>query len=282
MAGPVIRADAVEFVYPGERETDPALAGIDLSIDRGEYVAVIGANGSGKTTLLKHFNALLLPTGGRVLVDGYLTADEHNLPFIRAVCGMIFQNPDNQLVATTVEEDVAFGLENMAVDPPQIRARVAESLKMLNLEDLARQPPHMLSGGQKQRVAIAGILAMRPRCLLMDEPTAMLDPAARLEVLDTVHRLNREHGITVIHVTHYPEEAARADRVLVLDRGLIVKDGSPAAILTDLSYLHSLGLAGTTAAELAAGLEEEGFNPPAGLIYDRELIDYLCTFARKN
>jgi energy-coupling factor transport system ATP-binding protein len=282
LSQPIIEVEAVEYVYPGGDAETPALAGIDLTIAQGEYLAVIGPNGSGKTTLLKHFNALLIPTAGRVLVDGYPTAVEENLPLIRTCCGMIFQNPDNQLVATTVAEDVAFGLENMALAPAEIRRRVAESLRTLSLEHLADHPPHLLSGGEKQRVAIAGILAMRPRCLLMDEPTAMLDPVARVEVLDTVRQLHREQGITVIHVTHFPEEAARARRVLVMDRGKVVRDGPPQAVLTDLEMLHSLGLQGPVAAELAFALREDGFNPPPGIIHGRELVEFLCSSGPKH
>ncbi|MEW5783732.1 MAG: energy-coupling factor transporter ATPase [Bacillota bacterium] len=279
---PIIKTEGIKYVYPGEAGEALALAGVDLTVDQGEYLAVIGPNGSGKTTLLKHLNALLIPAAGRVLVNGLDTAIEDNLPVIRAQCGMIFQNPDNQLVATTVEEDVAFGLENMAESPVQIRARVAEALKTVGLEKLAQHPPHLLSGGEKQRVAVAGILAMRPRCLLMDEPTAMLDPESRAGVLDTVRSLNRSQGITVIHVTHFPEEAALADRVLVLDRGKMIKDGSSREILTDLSLLHSLGLQGTVAAELAAGLAKDGFTPPPGLLHGRELVEYLCSSALKS
>jgi energy-coupling factor transport system ATP-binding protein len=282
LSQPVIKVETVEYAYPGGEAEVLALAGIDLTIAQGEYLAVIGPNGSGKTTLLKHFNALLIPTAGRVLVDGHPTDVEENLPLIRTRCGMIFQNPDNQLVATTVEEDVAFGLENMALAPAEIRIRVAEALQILSLTHLAGHPPHLLSGGEKQRVAIAGILAMRPRCLLMDEPTAMLDPIARIEVLDTVRQLNREQGITVIHVTHFPEEAARADRVLVMDRGKVVGDGPPQTVLTGLGLLHSLGLQGPAAAELAYALSEDGFNPPPGIIHVRELVDYLCSSELKR
>lgn len=279
--GVVLEAREVEYSYPESGgDAAPALAGISLTVARGEYVAVIGPNGSGKTTLLKHFNALLKPSSGEVLVGGLSTAGEENLAEIRRMCGMIFQNPDNQLVATTVEEDVAFGLENLALPSAEIRARVDEALRLLELADLARHPPHLLSGGEKQRTAIAGVLAMRPLCLLMDEPTAMLDPAGKREVLETVHRLNREQGVSVLHVTHFPDEAARAGRVVVLHRGGVVADGPPARVLADLSLLHALGLRGTAAAELAALLRADGFDLPAVLVHDRELVEEICSSAR--
>lgn len=245
-------------------------------------MAVIGPNGSGKTTLLKHFNALLTPAAGEVLVGGLSTSTEENLTEIRRRCGMIFQNPDNQLVATTVEEDVAFGLENQALPPEEIRNRVSEVMELLGLSGLAQHPPHLLSGGEKQRVAIAGILAMRPRCLLMDEPTAMLDPAGKEEVLTMVRRLNREQGITVVHVTHFPEEAAQAGRVLVLHRGRLVEDGPPSRVMTGLSFLHRLGLRGTLGTELAALLREDGFVLPPGLLHSWELVESLCSSARSG
>ncbi len=278
----ILEAKGVHFAYPGEAgEAAAALSGIELAVRRGEYVALIGPNGSGKTTLLKHFNALLKPSAGEVLVGGLSTAAESNLPAIRRQCGMIFQNPDNQLVATTVEEDVAFGLENQALPPAEIRGRVSEALRLLGLSELAQHPPHLLSGGEKQRVAIAGILAMRPRCLLMDEPTAMLDPGGQSEVLDCVRRLNREQGITVIHVTHCPAEAARAGRVVILDRGRVAAQGPPAEVLTDLPLLHGLGLSGTAATELAALLREDGFKLPRELLHGWELIEHLCSSGPK-
>lgn len=273
-----LEAKGAFFAYPVEEGAAiTALSGIDLAVRRGEYVALIGPNGSGKTTLLKLFNALLKPSAGEVLVGGLSTAGECNLPAIRRQCGMIFQNPDNQLVATTVEEDVAFGLENQALPPLEIRSRVAEALQLLGLSELAQHPPHLLSGGEKQRVAIAGILAMRPRCLLMDEPTAMLDPGGQREVLDAVHRLNREQGITVIHVTHFPAEAALAGRVVILDRGRVAAQGPPVEVLTDLPLLHELGLSGTVVTELAALLREDGLKLPRELLHGRELIEHLCS-----
>lgn len=277
----IVEAKALAFSYPGgEAGSSPALSGINLSIYRGEYVALLGPNGSGKTTLLKLFNALLAPSDGEVRVEGISTVEEENIPQIRRTCGMIFQNPDNQLVATTVEEDIAFGLENLALPPAEIRQRVDEVARLLGLEALLRQQPHLLSGGEKQRVAIAGVLAMQPGCILMDEPTAMLDPAGRRDVIDTVRRLNSEQGIAVVHVTHFPGEAVCADRVIILSQGCLIRQGTPQEILTDLYLLHDLGLQGTTAAELAALLREDGFLLPPKLLNSRELVNSLCSLER--
>ncbi len=245
-------------------------------------MALVGPNGSGKTTLLKLFNALLIPSSGEVTVKGISTTEETTLSEVRRTCGMVFQNPDNQLVATTVEEDIAFGLENLALPSDVIRKRVSETASILGLEKLLKQPPHLLSGGEKQRVAIAGVLAMEPECILMDEPTAMLDPAGRSEVLKTVHDLNRTRGIAVVHVTHFPEEAAGADRVAVLNEGKLVADDGPEGILTNLPFMHRLGLQGTTAVELAALLRRDGFPLPPGIIRDRELVDSLCSLAQRS
>lgn len=279
----IIEARALVYRYPGEEQAAvPAVSGIDLAVGRGEYLALIGPNGSGKTTLLKLFNALLVPSAGEVLVEGISTFEEEQIPLIRRTCGMIFQNPDNQLVATTVEEDIAFGLENLALPSAEIRKRVAEVAAMLGLEKLLQQPPHMLSGGEKQRVAIGGVLAMQPGCMLMDEPTAMLDPAGQREVLRTVRLLNRERGLAVIHVTHSPEEAALADRVVILNRGGLTGEGPPKELLTDLTLLHELGLEGTAAAELAALLREDGFNLSSKILSSRELIKNLCSSEPKS
>lgn len=279
----VIEAKNVDYFYPGgDSDILPALSAVNLTVKRGEYLALIGPNGSGKTTLLKLFNALLIPRAGEVLVDGMNTADENNLPGVRRTCGMIFQNPENQLVATTVAEDIAFGLENMALPSSQIRRKVHATAQLLGLKDLLDHPPHLLSGGEKQRVAVAGVAAMEPKCILMDEPTAMLDQAGRCGVLDMVRRLNRELKTAVVHVTHFLEEAAGADRVVVIDRGRVVADGLPRAILSDLDKLHGLGLAGTAAAELASLLREDGFNIPPGILYGRELVEILCSLEQKS
>lgn len=273
----IIEARDLVYRYSGEsQDSRPAVCGIDLTVRRGEYLALIGPNGSGKTTLLKLFNALLAPSAGEVLVEGISTLEEDKLPLIRRTCGMIFQNPDNQIVATTVEEDIAFGLENLALPSFEIKQRVARVAALLGLEKLLQKSPHMLSGGEKQRVAIGGVLAMQPVCILMDEPTAMLDPGGRSDVLQTVQMLNREQGLAVVHVTHCPEEAATADRVVVLNQGGLSREGPPEEILTDLGFLHKLGLEGTAAAELAALLREDGFRLPSRLLHRQELIDSLC------
>lgn len=278
-----IEARAVDFLYPGEEDSArAALSGINLVLRRGEYIALIGPNGSGKTTLLKLFNALLAPSSGEVFVEGLSTSKEENLPEIRRRCGMVFQNPDNQLVATTVEEDIAFGMENLALPSAEIRRKVQHTARLLGLSHLLKQPPHLLSGGEKQRVAIAGILAMEPDFILMDEPTAMLDPAGRREVLKTVTELNRSRGLGIIHVTHFPAEAACADRVIILDSGRLIGDGTPREVLTDLVLLHGLGLQGTAAVELAALLREDGFALDPQLLRSRELVESLCLLVRKN
>lgn len=277
-AEPIIEAKALYYNYAGEGETgSPALNGVDLRVNQGEYLALLGANGSGKTTLLKLLNALLIPSQGEVLVKGISTVGATQLELIRQACGMIFQNPDNQIVATTVEEDIAFGLENLALPSGEIRRRVDAVANRLGLAHLLQHPPHLLSGGEKQRTAIAGILAMQPACILMDEPTAMLDPAGRDEVLKTVKDLNQAESLAVVHVTHSPAEAAEADRIILLDQGRIVADGKPEEILTNLVLLHQLGLEGTVAAELADLLRQRGLNLPAAIMRNRELVDSLCS-----
>ncbi len=279
----IVEAKNVDYYYPGEGENaSPALSGVNLTVQQGEYVALIGPNGSGKTTLLKLFNALLTPTNGEVLVRGIPTTNEETLPEVRRTCGMIFQNPDNQLVATTVEEDIAFGLENLAISSAEIKRKVKETACLLGLERLLCQPPHLLSGGEKQRVAIAGILVMEPKCILMDEPTAMLDPAGCREVIETVRELNHRQNITVIHVTHFPEEAANADRVIVLNQGQLITSGPPEDILADIPMLHSLRLQGTAAVELAALLRKDGYPLPLKILHKRELVDSLCSLERKS
>lgn len=279
----LIEAKNVDFCYEGKEGISfPALSGINLALHRGEYLALIGPNGSGKTTLLKIFNALLVPSNGEVLVNGLSSAVEDNILEIRRLCGMIFQNPDNQLVATTVEEDIAFGLENQALPRPEIISRVQEVSSLLGLEKLMQHPPHLLSGGEKQKVAIAGVLAMQPQCILMDEPTAMLDPFGREDVLNIAYELNRTRDIAFVHVTHFPEEAARADRVVVFNDGCLEAQGSPEKILTDLELLHGIGLEGTKVSELAALLRDDGFNLPLHLLHGRELVDSLCSLERKS
>ena len=278
----LIRATDLSYYYQGDQEVFPAVRKISFELAEGEYLAVIGPNGSGKTTLLKLFNALILPSAGEVLIEGISTFNQDKIPAIRQKCGMIFQNPDNQLVATTVEEDIAFGLENQNIPSAEIRQRVTEVARLLGLTSLLLYPPHLLSGGEKQRVAIAGVLAMRPRCLLMDEPTAMLDAAGKKEVLKTAAQLNSEEGIAVVHVTHFPEEAALANRVVVMNEGQIVAQSPPETILTDQRLMHGLGLTGTMASELAALLRDDGFKIPAGVLKTRELVKSLCLYRQKT
>ena len=243
MGNTFIQTENLTFRYTTEEGMAPTvLEGVSLSIQPGEFVAVLGHNGSGKSTLAKHLNAILLPTAGKVYVDGMDTCDENKLLDIRRQVGMVFQNPDNQIVASVVEEDVAFGPENLGVPSAEIRERVDSALAAVGMTDYARHAPHLLSGGQKQRVAIAGVLAMRPRCIVLDEPTAMLDPVGRKEVLDTVRRLNREQGITVVLITHHMDEAAQADRLIVMHDGHIVADDKPELVFQNVDGLRSLGL----------------------------------------
>ncbi|HHY94309.1 MAG TPA: energy-coupling factor transporter ATPase [Firmicutes bacterium] len=275
---PLIRVEALGHRYRSGSDRElVALHGIDLEIGRGEFLAVIGENGSGKSTLAKHFNALLLPSQGRVWVDGMDTRNPAHLWEIRRLCGMVFQNPDNQLVATTVEEDVAFGPENLGVPTAEIRARVEEALSLVRMREYSRHAPHLLSGGQKQRVAIAGVLAMRPRCLVLDEPTAMLDPAGRREVLNTVLRLNREEGISVVYVTHFMEEAGYAHRVAVLYRGEMVALDAPAALFQRVPELRQWGLDVPMAAELAWRLRARGLELGGSVLTPEALADAIAS-----
>ncbi len=253
-----------------------AIEDLSLEIEEGSYVALVGPNGSGKSTLARHFNAILTPTSGEVMVDGLSTADEQNCWEIRRRVGMVFQNPDNQIVATTVEEDVAFGLENLGVAPELIRRRVAETLDMIGLSSYAQQPPHLLSGGQKQKLSIAGIIAMRPRCLVLDEPTAMLDPRGRTEVLGTVKQLNSQEKITVVHITHFMEEALEADQVVVLAEGKIVRIGEPQEIFGGELNLEELGLEVPTVPKLAHILRQGGLKIPDGVLSMEQLVNSLC------
>ncbi|MEW6523248.1 MAG: energy-coupling factor transporter ATPase [Bacillota bacterium] len=255
----------------GETQVE-ALEGVDLDVRAGEFVVIIGPNGSGKSTLAKHLNALLLPTTGEVWVKGMDTRDAAQLWEIRRAAGMVFQNPDNQLVATTVEEDVAFGPENLGIPPAEIVRRVAGSLVAVDMTGYERHAPHLLSGGQKQRVAIAGILAMQPEVIILDEPTAMLDPAGRAEVLRTVKKLNDEKGITVVHITHYMDEAVHADRVIVMNEGRIVLEGSPREVFTQVELLKSCGLDIPPVTELAHQLRVRGVDVPPDVLTVDELV----------
>ena len=254
----------VTFRY--DEGAKPALDGITLDVQKGEYVAILGANGCGKSTLAKHFNAILLPESGRVLVEGMPTSDEKNLLALRQKVGMVFQNPDNQIVATVVEEDVAFAAENLGVEPHEMRRRVVEAMQLAGIYAYKDKAPHKLSGGQKQRVAIAGVLAMQPDCLVLDEATAMLDPIGRQQVLRTVHRLNREKGITVVQITHYMEEAAMAGRVVVMSAGHVVMDGPPREVFARADELHALHLDVPQPAELCQLLSRQGLPVPPGII----------------
>ena len=263
MSEPILKTENLTFRYTTQEGVAPTvLDGVSLSVRSGEFVAVLGHNGSGKSTLAKHFNAILLPTSGKVYVDGMDTCDEELLLDIRRRVGMVFQNPDNQIVASVVEEDVAFGPENLGVPSEEIRARVDSALAAVGMTEYARHAPHLLSGGQKQRVAIAGVLAMRPECIVLDEPTAMLDPAGRREVLDTVKRLNREQGITVVLITHHMDEAAQADRLIVMHDGHIMADDSPEQVFQNVDGLRSLGLEVPEPVALLYELRQAGVDVP--------------------
>ena len=261
---PMIQTDALSFSYPveeGQRRTT-ALDNVTLSIEKGSFVVVLGHNGSGKSTLAKHMNAVLLPSGGAVYVEGMDTKKEELLLEIRRRVGMVFQNPDNQIVANVVEEDVAFAPENLGVPTAEIRRRVDDARAAVGMTEFARHAPHLLSGGQKQRVAIAGVIAMEPECIVLDEATAMLDPSGRREVLDTVHRLNRERGITVVHITHHMSEAEDADRVIVMNDGVVAMDGAPREIFSRVEELQALGLAAPDTVELLRRLNRHGMDLP--------------------
>ncbi len=273
-----ITVSGLTFVYPGDEEGMPGqvvLKGLDLTIPAGEFVAVLGHNGSGKSTLAKHFNAILLPTEGDVVVCGINTKDEDRLFDIRQQVGMVFQNPDNQIVATIVEEDVAFALENLGVPPEEIRRRVDEALKAVDMYEYREHAPHQLSGGQKQRVAIAGILAMRPDFIILDEPTAMLDPQGRREVLRTVKELNRDFGTTVVLITHYMDEAVQAGRVVVIDDGRILRDGTPKEVFTQVELLKSVGLDVPQVTELVYELRKAGVDLPLDILTEDECYEAL-------
>ena len=259
----IIRTENLTFRYTTEEGAAPTvLEGVSLSIRAGEFVAVLGHNGSGKSTLAKHFNAILLPTAGKVYVDGMDTCDEDKLLDIRRRVGMVFQNPDNQIVASVVEEDVAFGPENLGVPSAEIRERVDGALAAVGMTEYAHHAPHLLSGGQKQRVAIAGVLAMRPECIVLDEPTAMLDPVGRGEVLSTIKKLNRENGITVVLITHHMDEAAQADRLIVMHDGHIMADGRPEQVFQNVDGLRSLGLEVPEPVALLYELRQSGVDVP--------------------
>lgn len=276
---PIIRAERLHYSYPGdEQET---LHGIDLEIEEGSFVAVLGHNGSGKSTLAKLMNAILLPSSGKVYVDGIDTAEEERLLDIRRTVGMVFQNPDNQIVANVVEDDVAFAPENLGVPSEEIRCRVDEALKTVGMYEYRLHAPHLLSGGQKQRVAIAGVLAMQPRCVVLDEPTAMLDPVGRREVVATVTRLCREKGMTVVLITHHMSECVGADRLIVMSEGAIVADGSPREVFSQVELLRSEGLSVPATTELIYSLRQEGFDLPLEALTVGECADAVMAAIKK-
>ena len=261
----------------GENQEEKiAINDVNLQIKEGEFIAILGHNGSGKSTMAKHMNALLIPTEGKMLVNKMDTSDMNNLWNIRETAGMVFQNPDNQLVATIVEEDVAFGPENLGVPPEEIRKRVDEALERVGMSEYKKHAPHLLSGGQKQRIAIAGILAMQPKCIIFDEPTAMLDPSGRKEVLDTIIDLNRNYGITVILITHYMDEAAKADRIVVMDKGKLILDGKPRDVFSNVEKMKNIGLDVPQVTELSYELQKVGINIDTRILDVNEMVNALC------
>ena len=280
----IIKVEHLNFAYPGVEDT-PGVAvftDLDLTVEEGTFVAILGTNGCGKSTLAKHFNSILLPCGGKVWVCGIDTSNEHRIMTVRRNVGMVFQNPDNQIVANVVEEDVAFGPENLGIASPEIRHRVDKALKQVGMYEYREHAPHLLSGGQKQRIAIAGVIAMEPKCIVLDEPTAMLDPRGRREVIDTVSRLNKEKGITVVIITHHMDEAARADRVVVLHKGRVAADGSPKAVFSQVELLHDLGLAAPETVELCDALNREGFHLPLDALSVEECAETIYQKVMQN
>jgi energy-coupling factor transport system ATP-binding protein len=273
----IISAQNVIFEYLGH-ENNKTLAINDVSVDikKGEFVAILGHNGSGKSTLAKHFNALLIPSRGTIYVKGLDTKLEENTWNVRQTAGMVFQNPDNQIVATVVEEDVAFGPENLGIEPSEIRKRVDKSLEAVGMTEYAHDAPHYLSGGQKQRISIAGIIAMRPECIILDEPTAMLDPSGRKEVMETIKMLNKEEGITIILITHYMDEAVQADRVYVMEQGSILMQGTPKQVFVEIDKLKEAGLDVPQVTELSSRLREAGINISPDILTVDEMVVELC------
>ncbi len=271
----ILKTESLTFSYPAEDAPKEVLNGVNLEIQEGSFVAVLGHNGSGKSTLAKHLNAILLPSGGKVFVSGLDTCDEQKLLDIRRIVGMVFQNPDNQIVANVVEEDCAFGPENLGVPPLEIRQRVDEALKAVGMYQFREHAPHLLSGGQKQRIAIAGVLAMKPRCVVLDEPTAMLDPIGRREVLETIKKLNRESGVTVVLITHHMDEAAQADRLIVMSGGKVVADGAPQEVFQRVEELKAVGLTVPETVSLLYELRKEGVDLPLDALTVEECAQAL-------
>ena len=274
----MLQTEHLSFTYPAEegQTSTVALEDVSLSIERGSFVVVLGHNGSGKSTLAKHMNAVLLPSGGTVYVEGMDTRDEALLLEIRRRVGMVFQNPDNQIVANVVEEDVAFAPENLGVPSEEIRRRVDDALAAVGMSEFTRHAPHLLSGGQKQRVAIAGVIAMAPECIVLDEATAMLDPAGRREVLSAIRALNQERGITVVLITHHMDEAMNADRLIVMNDGELVMDGAPAEVFTQVEALRAMGLAAPDTVELLYGLRQGGMDVPLDALMVDDCADAIC------
>ncbi|NFR87160.1 MULTISPECIES: energy-coupling factor transporter ATPase [unclassified Clostridium] len=260
----------------GAREEKYALKNVNLKVKKGEFLVVLGHNGSGKSTIAKHMNALLTPSSGTVIVDNLSTSEENNLWEIRSRAGMVFQNPDNQLVATIVEEDVAFGPENLGVEAKEIRKRVDESLEKVGMSEYKRHAPHLLSGGQKQRIAIAGILAIQPKCIIFDEPTAMLDPSGRKDVLKTIKDINKNYGITIVLITHYMDEAAQADRIVVMDGGEVKMEGTPKEIFPQVEMMKNIGLDVPQVTELTYELRKEGIDIPKEILNVDEMVNAIC------
>ncbi|MGM9537120.1 MAG: energy-coupling factor transporter ATPase [Candidatus Onthomonas sp.] len=277
MSENIIETQEVTFRYPDAGADMPlVLDGVDLNIRQGSFVAILGHNGSGKSTLAKHMNGIFLPSGGKVYVDGMDTADDDLLMEIRRTVGMVFQNPDNQIVANVVEEDVAFAPENLGVPPTQIRRRVHRALKLVGMTRYAKHAPHLLSGGQKQRIAIAGVIAMEPRCIVLDEPTAMLDPIGREDVINTILKLNREKGITVVLITHHMDEAARADRLVVMDHGKVIADGAPKQVFQEVDKLTEVGLTVPETVGLLYELRQSGMDVPLDALSVEECAQAIC------
>ena len=272
----IVSVKDVSFEYVAEDSTFKAIDDLTLSVKQGEFVVVIGHNGSGKSTLSKNLNAILMPTRGDIYIDGLNTKDEEHLWDIRQTAGMVFQNPDNQIVATIIEEDVAFGPENLGIEPVEIRKRVKEALTSVGMYELKDRQPHLLSGGQKQRVAIAGIIAMKPKCIIFDEATAMLDPSGRKEVMNTIKRLNKKENITIMHITHFMEEAVDADRVIVMEKGKKVLEGTPKQVFSKVEKLKSIGLDVPYMTELSKELKEEGMDIEGDILTVDEMVMTLC------
>lgn len=276
----IIKIENVKYRYNNDNDINKteenALNGVSLNIKKGEFTAILGHNGSGKSTLAKLINSLLLPTEGKIYVNGMDTSDDSKLWDVRQTAGMVFQNPDNQLVATIVEEDIAFGPENQGVEPSEIRKRVDEALNIVGMYEYRKRPPHLLSGGQKQRIAIAGVLALNSECIILDEPTAMLDPSGRKEVIDTIKKLNKEQGKTILLITHYMDEAVQADRVIIMNKGTVKIDGTPKEVFKNVDRIKKYGLDVPQVTELVYELSLAGIDIKTDLITKKELVDELC------